>query len=146
MTEKETKLSYELMPTEFDDVVLVLMAGAKKYEARGWEQGKDFENEKNIASIKRHLDAYRKGTSNDSESGLHHLLHVACRALMQYTLDKRASENECIYDRDKPTTISAQQKTLNMLKEDNCKPLEQHYQDMAIKPSQYFHGNDDKTW
>jgi hypothetical protein len=86
-----TKIDYTLAPAEFDDVLLVLMNGAKKYERNGWEKGIKFEKETNIASIKRHLAAYRAGESKDDESGLHHLLHAACRALMQYTLDKRES-------------------------------------------------------
>lgn len=83
------KLDYTLSPSEFDDVILVLMNGAKKYEPKGWEKGIKFEKEANLASIKRHISDYRQDKLADEESGLHPLLHVACRALMQYTLDKR---------------------------------------------------------
>ncbi len=86
-----TKLDYALMPEEFNDVILVLMNGAKKYEAHGWEKGIKFEKEANVASIKRHLSDFRLGKMTDDESGLHPLLHVACRALMQYTLNQRAA-------------------------------------------------------
>ncbi len=89
-----TKLDYTLMPEEFNDVILVLENGAKKYERNGWEKGIKFEKEANIASIKRHLSEYRTGKLKDDESGLHPLLHVATRALMQYTVDKRAAEFE----------------------------------------------------
>lgn len=87
------KLDFTLLPVEFDDVVLVLQNSAEsgKYEAKGWEKGKDFEAEKNLASTKRHINDYRMGLRLDADSGLHPLLHAACRCLMQYTLDKRAA-------------------------------------------------------
>ncbi len=88
-TKEELKLDFTLAPVEFDDVILALMNGAKKYEAHGWETGKEFSRAANIASIKRHIREYLIGQMRDKESGLHPFLHVACRALMQYTLDKR---------------------------------------------------------
>lgn len=93
MTNK-VKLAYDLAPMEFDDVILVLMNGAAKYEPRGWERGIKFEKETNLASIKRHINDYRGGNLSDSDSNLHPLLHVACRALMQYTIDKRTKMNK----------------------------------------------------
>lgn len=96
------KLKYELAPTEFDDVVLVLQQAAEsgKYEPNGWLEGKKFDRDSNIASIKRHVLEYRKGIMQDSESGLHPLLHVACRALMQYTLDQRNTKETLSHDLD----------------------------------------------
>lgn len=83
------KLRYDLVPVEFDDVALILENGSEKYGERAWEEGKNFEKESNIASIKRHISAYRSGNELDKESGLNHLLHAATRLLMQYTIDKR---------------------------------------------------------
>jgi hypothetical protein len=88
------KLDFTLAPVEFDDVVKVLqhLASTGKYEANGWLEGKDFEMEKNLASIRRHINEYRRGLREDADSKLHPLLHVAYRALMQYTLDARKKE------------------------------------------------------
>lgn len=88
------KLNFTLMPVEFDDIVLVLMNGAEKYEAHGWENGVAFEKDANLASIRRHENDYKAGIIVDKDSGLHPLLHVACRAMMQYTLDKRAKNDK----------------------------------------------------
>jgi hypothetical protein len=90
-----TKLDFTLIPLEFEDLALVAMNGAKKYEPHGWEKG--FDKEQNLASIKRHLNDYRSGNMADSESKLHPLLHAAFRAMMQYTLDKRASNTDELF-------------------------------------------------
>src|SRR5665213_1638178 len=86
-----TKIDYSLAPPEFDDVVLVLQHSAEtgKYGRDDWLHGKQFDKEQSIASIKRHLNDYRQGSLNDKDNNLHPMLMVACRALMQYTLDKR---------------------------------------------------------
>jgi hypothetical protein len=82
------KLAYELLPNEFDDIALVLMAGIEKgYEPDGWKKGVKFDLESNLASIKRHIRDFREGNLSDEESGLHPLLHAACRCLMQYYID-----------------------------------------------------------
>ena len=92
MTEK---IRYDLVPDEFMDVALVFMAGIKQgYEPNGWKEGKKFEKEANIASIKRHLRDYRSGLYRDRDSDLHPLLHAACRCLMQYYLDLKQNPND----------------------------------------------------
>jgi hypothetical protein len=91
-----TKLDYTLIPLEFDDLVLVAMNGAKKYEPHGWEKGID--KDQNLASVRRHENDYKAGKLKDDESGLHPLLHAAFRLMMQYTLDKRAQVEEVTYD------------------------------------------------
>ncbi len=91
--ETDEKLDFTLVPLEFEDVVKVLMFGVKKgYEKDGWQKGIKFSTDTNLASIRRHANSYRRGDHTDSESGLNHMLHIACRALMQYTLDKRGAE------------------------------------------------------
>jgi hypothetical protein len=85
------KHQFELAPLEFDDVVLILQDAAKsgKYKANGWLEGASFDKEKNLASIRRHINDYRAGNLQDNDSKMHPLLHAACRCLMQYTIDKR---------------------------------------------------------
>jgi len=89
------RLRYDLMPVEFDDVVQVLQHSAHsgKYGENDWLNGVNFEPEKNLASIKRHIRDYRLGNRADKDNGLHPMLMVACRALMQYTLDVRSEKD-----------------------------------------------------
>src|SRR4029077_3564829 len=85
------KKEYVIFPPEFLDVLQVLEQASKsgKYKPNGWLKGIKFKKINNINSMYRHLMAYNYGEVRDKDSGLHPLLHVACRALMQYTLDKR---------------------------------------------------------
>lgn len=85
------RLRYELSPPEFDDVIKVLQHSAEsgKYGENDWLNGINFDSIKNIASLQRHVRDYRLGNRIDKDNGLHPLLMVACRALMQYTLDTR---------------------------------------------------------
>jgi hypothetical protein len=77
------------MPSEFLDVVAVLAFGATKYGANSWLEGKHFNHKDNHASMARHLAQAFCGKKLDVDSGLDHRLHLACRSLMSYTVDKR---------------------------------------------------------
>ena len=81
----------ELFPVEFLDVVKVLNKSAEgKYPPRGWEDGTaPIVPSKNNDSMFHHLAKITAGIELDDESGLDHHLHLACRALMAYTLRKR---------------------------------------------------------
>lgn len=85
------KIDYSLAPPEFDDVILVLQQAAEsgKYGRNDWLNGINFDSDRNYSSSMRHWREKREGVTKDKESGLHPLLHVACRALMEYTLDRR---------------------------------------------------------
>src|SRR5574338_41833 len=86
---KRPKLSYrgDLVPVSFKDVAFVLGDGATKYGDRSWEHGISFDSKSNLLSIVSHAMERRNGVFEDRDSGLNPLLHVACRALMQYHLD-----------------------------------------------------------
>lgn len=91
LKEQSEKLDFTLMPVEFMDVVKILMFGIKKgYEPNGWLEGKKFNSATNNASMMRHLLDIKKGKFIDHESGLEALLHLGCRALMEYTVRQRA--------------------------------------------------------
>lgn len=85
------KIDYSLAPPEFDDVILVLQHSAEtgKYGRNDWLNGKNFDSDSNMSSMKRHIRDYQLGIRQDKDNDLHPYLMVACRALMQYTLDKR---------------------------------------------------------
>lgn len=86
------------IPLEFDDVVLPLVEGAKKYPGDGWLEGKFFNRRDNHASMSRHLAEYYAGATSDKESGLDPLLHIACRALMAYTVRQWEMERLTSHD------------------------------------------------
>lgn len=82
------------LPKEFLDVVKVLEFGAEKYESNGWLEpnAHKMDHKSNHDSMFHHLASSFSGDRLDNESGLDHLLHLACRALMQYTREKRSVE------------------------------------------------------
>lgn len=79
------------IPPEFADVAEPLAHGARKYGdgGTGWLDGKNFSHRNNHASMCRHLAEHYMGVDADHETGLDPLLHLACRALMAYTMKKR---------------------------------------------------------
>lgn len=77
------------IPSEMLDFKQVLEFGASKYGANSWLKGLHFNAKDNHASMSRHLAEAYCGFDKDHESDLDPLLHLACRALMQYTMKKR---------------------------------------------------------
>lgn len=69
------------------DFQLVLIPGAKKYDANQWlnEDGSTCYVKHMVASIFRHIAESMAGHTKDHESGLHPLLHAICRCMMMYT-------------------------------------------------------------
>lgn len=78
-----------IVPPEFQHIIKVLEMGALKYGANSWLSGNHFDTHKNHKSMSHHLlESYREIRA-DHESGLDPLLHLATRALMEYTLRHR---------------------------------------------------------
>lgn len=100
----------DLWHEDFYDLLKVLEMGAKKHGARNWESG----NNGSKSSFKEMHDSmfhhlaesfaadvsdkingkYYESNRYDQESELDPLLHLACRALMCYSLIKRGKYNE----------------------------------------------------
>lgn len=74
-------------PKEFEHVYKILDFGAKKYDPEGWlePEGYSMDIKSQAGSMQRHLAQGLYGNPMDKESGHHHMLHLACRALMCYT-------------------------------------------------------------
>jgi hypothetical protein len=92
MTEDElAKLEAAHMEPEFYDFLKVLEMGAKKYAPKNWlrPDGTKASFKDMHASMFRHLAESQSGATKDVESQLHPLLHLACRALMEYTIQQR---------------------------------------------------------
>lgn len=58
----------------------VFTFGAKKYAAHNWRKG--FEYGRLIASLERHIAAFKEGEDLDPESGLPHMAHASCCVMM----------------------------------------------------------------
>jgi len=72
------KLDWSLLPLEpTEEVVKVLMFGAKKYAPGNWKKVDDHERRYYNAAM-RHLTAWQKGEKIDSETGISHLAHSIC--------------------------------------------------------------------
>lgn len=77
---------------EFYDVEKVMKKGAVKHGRDTWmNSGPKTDHESMHNSMFHHLSESWTGQVKDKESGLHPLLHLACRALMYFTIQKRGS-------------------------------------------------------
>lgn len=75
------KSRWSLLPiAAVAEVVKVLDFGARKYSVDNWQLVDDAKRRYTDA-LWRHFVAWQRGESHDSESGAHHLGHVACNAL-----------------------------------------------------------------
>jgi hypothetical protein len=79
------------------ELAKVLTHGAKKYDARNWEQGISWS--RLIAAVLRHTWAYLSGETNDPETGLSHMAHVLCEAmfLVHYEQTKKEFDDRPNY-------------------------------------------------
>lgn len=76
-----------LPPDALLEVAKVLDYGARKYAPRNWEKGLAWG--RLSGALLRHLWAWMRGEERDLESGLPHLAHMACCALMLLALTLR---------------------------------------------------------
>lgn len=86
------KLQWSLMPFEqLEDVVRVLMNGAKKYSVDNWKKCDDVKRYKD--ALMRHVVSYIKGEQNDPEDNLSHLAHAICNCLFLQWFDSEGVKN-----------------------------------------------------
>lgn len=82
------KLEWHLLPlAEVEDVVAVLMHGARKYGEDNWQRVENGPQRYYNAAM-RHLAADRQGQLLDAESGLPHLAHAITSLLFCLHLAK----------------------------------------------------------
>ncbi len=75
----DDKLRYDLIPPEcLAGLAEVLTYGAKKYGDDNWQK---IEVQRYVSALFRHLEAWRMGEQNDSESGIHHLKHAMANSM-----------------------------------------------------------------
>lgn len=67
-----------LIPARAEELVAeVLTYGAQKYSENNWRYVDDAD-QRYLDAAMRHLNAYRRGEVNDSETNLPHLAHTVC--------------------------------------------------------------------
>lgn len=88
------KLEWSLMPfKQLEDVVRVLMFGAKKYSRDNWKKCDDVNRYKD--ALMRHVTAYIEGEKFDKGKGgdnLPHLAHAICNCLFLLWFDQAETE------------------------------------------------------
>lgn len=72
------KLDWSLVPNEsIEEVIKVLMFGARKYAPDNWKIVSDYKR-RYYNAAQRHITAWKKGELVDSETGITHLAHATC--------------------------------------------------------------------
>jgi len=90
------KLQWHLMPWEpLQEVVKVLMFGAKKYAPDNW-QHVDNAQERYFNAAARHLIAYKIGITKDEESNLPAVAHSICCLLFLLWHDSRPPKGKSL--------------------------------------------------
>lgn len=90
------KLEWSLLPwNEMEEVIEVLMEGAKKYSPDNWKKCDDINRYKN--SLMRHVISYVKGEKIDLKEkggdGKSHLAHAICNCLFLMYFDNADKGN-----------------------------------------------------
>ena len=85
----QNKLRWDLFPADAaEEIIKVLMFGAKKYDDWNWSKGIKFS--RLFAAIMRHMWAWFHGETNDPETGLNHLAHAGCCIVFLLSYSRRA--------------------------------------------------------
>lgn len=72
------KLDWALLPFEsVEEIIKVLMVGAKKYKRDNWQMVEDGDTRYFNAAM-RHITSWKRGEELDPETGLQHLAHAGC--------------------------------------------------------------------
>jgi len=103
----QDKLRWDLFPAEsIEPIIQVLMFGAEKYDAYNWTKGIAYS--RLFAALMRHMWAWWRGETNDSETGLNHLAHAGCCLLflLSYT------QNQPEFD-DRPEHYKKEKENVN---------------------------------
>lgn len=86
------KPRWELVPYDaLRGLAEVLTDGAKKYDARNWENGIMYGRV--FGAVQRHLTAWWQGENHDLESGRSHLDHALCELVFLSAYEKRGMTN-----------------------------------------------------
>ena len=84
------KARYDLIPENaLDEVVEVLTYGANKYAPDNWKHVPEWKR-RYFAAAQRHIWAWKRGESIDSETGISHLAHAIC--CLMFMMEREGSQ------------------------------------------------------
>lgn len=87
----QEKQRYDLVPPEaLDQIVTVLTYGARKYAPDNWKHVPGWKA-RYFAAAMRHLWAWKRGESVDSETQISHLAHAMC--CIMFMLEREKEED-----------------------------------------------------
>jgi hypothetical protein len=102
-------------PFALDELARLLTIGAKKYAPNNWQKVKP--KKRYYAAAARHLTQYLmavlKGVKTDQydeETGIHHLICVACNAMFLFEHETVYSQDEPFYGTDEPNVGTTETK------------------------------------
>lgn len=107
------KPDYSLIPPfALEELAKLLTFGAKKYAPNNWQKVKP--KSRYYAAMARHMNQYMQAVLNnnkkeeyDEDSGIHHLICVACNAMFLMEHSTRYSVDEPFYGSDNKETKPA---------------------------------------
>jgi hypothetical protein len=104
-----TKPALGLLPTVFKLATsMALMYGARKYGRFNWRGSETapIRISVYVSAMQRHLDAYASGEEVASDSGVHHLGHLAasCAILLDAMAKGRVNDDRAVVDIDAEMT------------------------------------------
>lgn len=84
----EGKIMPSLIPPEFSwELSRLLTIGAKKYDRNNWLKAETLDVY--VDALERHLLLWKSGENTDEETGIHHLVCVACNAMFIFVMQVR---------------------------------------------------------
>ena len=85
------KLMFSLIEPEFlEGIAKVLTDASYVYGANNWKTINPDELTRYKDALLRHVNSYMKGENIDSDSGHHHMLHIACNAMFLHWFNKES--------------------------------------------------------
>lgn len=112
----QAKPRYDLIPpSSIKALADVLTYGANKYEPGNWTHCDN--PERYVAALYRHLELWRQGEINDSESGLSHLAHAMANITFLHYLGYQSNWTKSKYKENsfKKTLKSVSDAFLNFI-------------------------------
>ncbi len=96
----DEKPAWHLVPwAEMEHVVKAMMTGSAKYEDHLYVEERNWllceEPDRYFNSVVRHILAWRRGNTEDKDSGLPPLAHAVCCLLILMDLDRQDEEGTC---------------------------------------------------
>ena len=90
------KIKYHLIDFDFEkELASILTEGAARYGEYNWQEADPVDAEhRYYSALRRHLDAWLRGTEVDPDTGLPHLAHAACNIMFLRWFERNHAKTE----------------------------------------------------